>query len=168
MAEIIDWWLIIFHRIAEIMDENDYKTCTIVGPGRRWKRPIYTLAIDCDLQILKIVDKDPYVEEWYVGHNFICADAVFDEIPIEGDVLISFHGEKYYPLHYKNHIVILDTQPNKPIEGREVEGFMTSNCTTEEHFQDQNIVERYEFGGYEYMIEDQKGCDNYVLLHIKN
>lgn len=155
----------IYHKVTDIIQENEYKSCTIVGPGRRWKRMTYQLDV-CDMNIIKIIDKDPYLDDFYKMFNFIKADAVFDSIPIEGDVLISCHAEKYYPLQYKNHIAILDTQPNKPIEGREIEGFMTSNCTTEEHFD--NVVERYEFGGYEYMIENEKGCDNYVLLHIQN
>lgn len=161
---IIDWWMAIYHRIVQIMDENNYQSCTLVGPGRRWKRMAYHL---CEhKQIIKVIDRDPYLYDFYGMFKFIDGDVIFDEIPLEGDVVISCHAEKHYPITSQNQIVILDTQPNKPIEGREIEGFMTSNCTTEEHFN--NIVERYEFGGYEYMIENEKGCDNYVLLHIQN
>lgn len=165
MAESIDWWMAIYHRIEDIISENNYKSCTIVSPGRRFKRMVYQLDMN-GTQIIKVIDRDPYLSEYYKMFNFITADAVFDEIPIEGDVVISFHAEKHYPIAYQNELVLLDLQPNKPIEGREEEGFLTSNCTTEEHFK--NVVERYQFGGYEYMIEDQKGCDNYVLLHIRN
>jgi len=165
MAESIDWWKSIYYRIEDIIAENNYSSCTIVSPGRRFKRMIYLLHL-YNKQIIKIIDKDLYLQEYYKMFNFIEGDAVFDNIPMEGDLVISCHAEKHYPIYYKNHIAILHTQPNKPTEGREIEGWLPSNCTTEEHFD--NVVERYEFGGYDYVMENQKGRDNFVLLHIQN
>lgn len=165
MAESLNWWLAIYYRVEDIMAQNDYKSCTIVSPGRRFKRMIYLLHL-YDREILKIIDKDPYLEDFYKMFKFFNDDAIFGDVPLEGDVVISCHAEKHYPINYKNHIAILHTQPNKPTEGREIEGWLPSNCTTEEHFD--NVVERYEFGGYDYMIENEKGRDNFVLLHIQN
>ena len=85
---------------------SDAKTATIIGPGRKWN---YN---SLPVEIVQIIDYDPY----HPAENYECKDAIFDNINIKGDIIITLSGEKMYPptrkyLH-SPHIMVIDTQPH--------------------------------------------------------
>lgn len=76
--------------LLKLVIDNDYKTATVIAPGRKWKDFVEQLA---DIVLIdKIYDKDPGLEDWCT-----IADPIFDDVDINTDVTITLHGEKLYP-----------------------------------------------------------------------
>ena len=95
--------------------QYDYDNIAIVAPGKRWRD-----IAEC-LNPKRIIDRDPFL-------NYENIDVIFDDVNIEEETIITFHGEKLYPMNLKfpnhNHIIVveLSTLRNGNLH--------SGNCTT--------------------------------------
>ena len=84
--------------IKLLIAENDYKKIIVVAPGSKWSKFVESL------NPIIIYDRDyhlPYEEK----------DVIFEDCNMDADVIITFHGEKMYPINKRyegNHVIILD------------------------------------------------------------
>lgn len=108
--------------IRMLVRENGWKTCTLFAPGQ-----YYHLMEDIGCEVVQIVDYDKFLHI----RDYEVKDCIFDEIDVKGDVIITLHGEKMYPVNRKypnhDHVIVLDTMPHN------------GTCTGPEHFEGEYI-----------------------------
>lgn len=82
-----------------------YKKVTIFGSGNGGVQLRHHMP-DIEFQL---IDYDPYLTD----EEYECKDCIFDDIDVQGEVIITLHAEKMYPPHLKYpdypHVGVLDT-----------------------------------------------------------
>ena len=84
--------------------ENNFKTVTVIAPGSRWAPA--TVELQKIIEVEKVYDKDPQL----IDLPYTNADVIFDDIEINSDAIITFHGEKLYPptrVFKGNHFLVV-------------------------------------------------------------
>ena len=101
--------------IKLLIIENSYNDITVVAPGNNWK------DFAESLNPKRIIDRDMFL-------NYENKDVIFDDVTIEEKTIITFHGEKLYPMNLKfpnhNHIIVVEL--SKLRNGN----LHSGNCTT--------------------------------------
>lgn len=88
---MIDWQTVIFKYLISEIISNNFKTATIIAPGGKFSDEV--LQLERYITIENVYDKDPNLNTL----NYNIADPIFDDIEINSDIIITFHGEKLYP-----------------------------------------------------------------------
>jgi len=104
--------------IKLLIAENNYKKIIVVAPGSTWEN------FAKELNPIIIYDRD-----YHLPYNV--KDVIFEDCNMDADVIVTFHGEKMYPINkrYKgNHIIVLDKKEHpanctKLIDNMECENF---------------------------------------------
>lgn len=128
----MDYQPIVFNFLKTWLSENKFETATVIAPGSRWAYE--TVAIQTLVTVEAVYDKDPGL----IDVPNTTADVIFDDVEINSDIIITFHGEKLYPPTRKfkgNHfLVVRDHSDHK-------------NCTTLDSLShEQTFMEMAKYG----------------------
>lgn len=111
---MINYDQLIFKKLIAYIVENEMQTATLIAPGSKWLE--CCVALERYINIDNIYDKDPHL-----NIDYTIGDPIFDDVEINSDLIVTFHGEKLYPptrMYSGNHFLIVRNQT------------AISNCTT--------------------------------------
>lgn len=95
--------------INSIIEQEGYESVAVFAPGSQ--------DISGIENVKSVYDYDPML-------SYICKDVIFDDIEVEEELIVTIHGEKFYPptrkFKEKDHILIVWKYSNN------------GNCTTPE------------------------------------
>lgn len=87
---MIDYEQLVTKFLKSYIVGNQFQSATVIAPGDRWAAS--ALELKRYVTVDDVYDKDPQLQMSYTQ-----ADAIFDDIQINSDVIVTFHGEKLYP-----------------------------------------------------------------------
>ena len=120
--------------IKIIINEYGFKECTIIGPGKAWENFVYDL--NDMINIKHIYDKDPALKYTI---PYTVADAIFDDVEVSDQLILSLHAEKHYPatrMWKGYHIMVIDQY------------YSNHDPTTKDTLDEENWMEIEKIGDY--------------------
>lgn len=112
---MIDYEPIVFNHLKLWLQENKFQSATVIAPGRTWAQQ--TIKLQKRITIDAVYDRDPEL----IDLPYTNLDVIFNDVEINSDAIITFHGEKLYPptRKFKGNHFLLVKEKNDPM-----------NCTT--------------------------------------